>query len=151
MSDVYEEKLYDEAYEESEEFHNDELLAIQQEYRRKRLIESLIGPVVSTAFHVVMIIVLAIIITDKISVKKATVEVELMEEEEVVIEEPEDVPEPEEIIEETDVSQRKTKIICTLGPACSTEEKVIEMLDAGMDVARLNFSHGDHKVSKFIF
>ena len=51
------------------------------------------------------------------------------------------------IIEETDVSTRKTKIICTLGPACDTEEKMVEMLDAGMDIARLNFSHGDHKVS----
>ncbi len=51
------------------------------------------------------------------------------------------------IIEETDVTNRKTKIVCTLGPACSTEEKLVEMLDAGMDVARLNFSHGDHEVS----
>lgn len=50
----------------------------------------------------------------------------------------------QEIIEELDVSKRKTKIVCTLGPACSTEEKLVEMLDAGMDVARLNFSHGDH-------
>ena len=39
------------------------------------------------------------------------------------------------IIEETDVTTRKTKIVCTLGPACSTEEKLVEMLDAGMDVA----------------
>ena len=45
------------------------------------------------------------------------------------------------------MSMRKTKIICTLGPACSSEEKILEMLDAGMDVSRLNFSHGDHKVS----
>lgn len=39
----------------------------------------------------------------------------------------------------------KTKIVCTLGPA-SSEERVMEnMLRAGMNVARLNFSHGDHE------
>jgi pyruvate kinase len=52
------------------------------------------------------------------------------------------------IIEETDVSKRRTKIICTLGPAVVGEEKLLEILDAGMDTARLNFSHGDHKVSE---
>ena len=39
---------------------------------------------------------------------------------------------------------RKTKIICTLGPASGTPERVSEMIKAGMNVARLNFSHGDH-------
>jgi len=37
---------------------------------------------------------------------------------------------------------RRTKIICTLGPATNTLEKVRELIGAGMDVARLNFSHG---------
>lgn len=36
----------------------------------------------------------------------------------------------------------RTKIICTIGPACNTIEKMIELMNAGMDVARLNFSHG---------
>jgi len=37
---------------------------------------------------------------------------------------------------------RRAKIICTLGPATSSPEKIRALVDAGMDVARLNFSHG---------
>lgn len=40
---------------------------------------------------------------------------------------------------------RKTKIVCTLGPACADEKTVIEMCRAGMNVARLNFSHNTHE------
>ncbi|MBE5962828.1 MAG: pyruvate kinase [Lachnospiraceae bacterium] len=40
--------------------------------------------------------------------------------------------------------QKKTKIICTLGPATSSEEKIKELVLNGMDIARLNFSHGTH-------
>jgi len=41
---------------------------------------------------------------------------------------------------------RKTKIVCTLGPASSDERVMADMLRAGMDVARLNFSHGTHEM-----
>ena len=40
---------------------------------------------------------------------------------------------------------RRTKIVCTLGPVTSTPEMIAKMAEAGMDVARLNFSHGDHQ------
>lgn len=39
---------------------------------------------------------------------------------------------------------RKTKIVCTLGPASNTKEMITELVEAGMDIARLNFSHGDY-------
>lgn len=39
---------------------------------------------------------------------------------------------------------RRTKIVCTLGPASSSEEVIRRLIRAGMDVARINFSHGDH-------
>jgi pyruvate kinase len=39
----------------------------------------------------------------------------------------------------------RAKIVCTLGPASSTPERIGELIDAGMNVARLNFSHGSHE------
>ena len=40
---------------------------------------------------------------------------------------------------------RRTKIVCTLGPASDTKEKIRALVQAGMNCARLNFSHGDHE------
>ena len=39
---------------------------------------------------------------------------------------------------------RRAKIVCTLGPATTSDAMVKALVEAGMDVARLNFSHGDH-------
>ena len=41
--------------------------------------------------------------------------------------------------------QPRTKIVCTLGPATATAETIDSLMDAGLDVARINFSHGTHE------
>ncbi len=42
-------------------------------------------------------------------------------------------------------ARRRTKIVCTIGPSCNTKKKIKELLLHGMNVARVNFSHGTHK------
>lgn len=44
----------------------------------------------------------------------------------------------------TGLPRRRAKIVCTLGPSSSSPERIRELVEAGMDVARLNFSHGSH-------
>ena len=66
---------------------------------------------------------------------------------------------PEKCREELDAKRpakytrymRRTKIVCTLGPATSTKEKIAELIQAGMDCARLNFSHGTHETHAEVY
>ena len=46
------------------------------------------------------------------------------------------------------MNMRKTKIICTLGPATEDDQVLRELMIQGMNVARFNFSHGDHAQHK---
>ncbi|KAG8476335.1 hypothetical protein CXB51_033299 [Gossypium anomalum] len=79
---------------------------------------------------------------------------------EVIPVSPEDVPEREEQYEQLrgiqqvgdtsvamwskPVVRRKTKIVCTIGPSTNTREMIWKLAETGMNVARLNMSHGDH-------
>lgn len=46
------------------------------------------------------------------------------------------------------MNMRGTKIVCTIGPASESEEMLVQLVTAGMNVARLNFSHGNHEEHK---
>lgn len=46
---------------------------------------------------------------------------------------------------------RKTRIVCTIGPACNTKETLLQMIDAGMNVARINMSHGKYDELEVMF
>jgi pyruvate kinase len=48
-------------------------------------------------------------------------------------------------------SRRKVKIVCTLGPSSNTAEKIEMLIRAGLDTARLNFSHGTHDFHRSMF
>ena len=45
----------------------------------------------------------------------------------------------------------RTKILATLGPQSNSKEKIMELIDAGVDGFRLNFSHGTHEEHKVLY
>ncbi|KAI8086580.1 pyruvate kinase [Halteromyces radiatus] len=47
-------------------------------------------------------------------------------------------------------AKRKTSIICTIGPKTNNIDKLVELIDAGMNIVRMNFSHGDYKYHKSV-
>ena len=47
--------------------------------------------------------------------------------------------------------ETKSKIVCTIGPASSSKDVLEKMVEAGMDVARLNMSHEDHETARKTF
>src|SRR5471030_3494295 len=52
------------------------------------------------------------------------------------------VSNPSQLVDK--IVMKKTKIVCTIGPKTESEEMLTKLLDAGMNVMRLNFSHGDY-------
>jgi len=59
---------------------------------------------------------------------------------------PDDMSKLSHFNEAEDSFRRKTKIICTMGPSCWDVDMLVKLIDCGMNVCRLNFSHGDHEV-----
>jgi pyruvate kinase len=55
------------------------------------------------------------------------------------------------VLEPQCVIVRKTKLVCTLGPRCWSEEGISALLDSGLDIARLDFSHGTHDEHQRVF
>ncbi|MCH2204861.1 MAG: terpene cyclase/mutase family protein [Lentisphaerales bacterium] len=103
MSEVFEDEFHEEG---DIEISENSLLEIQEEYRRCRLIESLVGPVSSTVFHMALIIILAFLFKDKYKAEAHEIEVQLAEVEEVKIEDPPPIEEPVlDEIEPTDATE----------------------------------------------
>jgi hypothetical protein len=92
MSEYYEEE-YDEEFD-----YELEIEQIQEDYRKKRLKEAVIGPAISTMFHFILIVLLCIFLIDTVSEPIAEIEITLQDIEIVELEEliPEEIPEPKD-------------------------------------------------------
>lgn len=56
-----------------------------------------------------------------------------------------------DMMKDDDLTFTRTKIVCTIGPSSRSRDAISELLDAGMDLARINFSHGDHDINRETF
>jgi hypothetical protein len=54
------------------------------------------------------------------------------------------------IFEQIDLNQRKTSIVATLGPSTYEPDAMSKMVEAGVNIIRLNFAFGDHKVNTLL-
>ena len=128
MPEQYQEEYLDEEeyVEEYDELTEEDVLAIQAEYRRKRLVESLIGPIISTVFHVALVILLAVFWVSKTEEEKAAVAVEMEEIEETKIEDPPEIEEPEEQEEKAAPPERREFVLPPPGPSGGPAEISID-------------------------
>ena len=100
----------------------EEVEEIHEEYRKKRLLEALIGPSVSTAFHIVLILLLAFLIQDKLKTVQQEIEVKLLPDDPIEI-----PPKPiEKEIEDPDFDVKTTDPVNVPVPDPVVDEKAIE-------------------------
>ena len=129
--------MYEDEYYDDEEFYDDgrlseeEIAEILEEYRRKQLIEHLIGPIISTVVHIILIILMAIYLVFPPEEEEPDIEAEVVEEEVVELEEPEEVKE----IEETEDVKTDSPTPDVTTPAVETEADDVSMEDVSDEVA----------------
>jgi len=145
MSDYYEEDVWDEEVQDGL-LSEEELYEIQEEYRKRRLLESLIGPSISTGFHILLIVLLAIFIGDKLKQPMADIQVTLEDVDPVKLEEIKiEKPESKEL-EKTDV---KTPELTTIKiENVETDKNALE--DTNDDVPSTDDKMAENAVSDII-
>lgn len=115
-------------YEDEPDFlSHDEIEEIHDEYRKKRLLESLVGPTISTGFHIVLILLLAFLIGDKFKEEAQEIEVTIEPPQKIIeIVEP---PEPE--VKDLEVDPNVKDLLSVPTPTPDIDEKALE--DAEQD------------------
>ena len=110
-------------YEEDPDYlSQEEIEEIHDEYRKKRLLESLVGPSISTGFHIVLIVLLALLIGDKF--KEEANEIEVTIEPPIEIIEIQEQPEPEP--EDLEVDPIVKDVLSVASPTAEINEKALE-------------------------